>query len=77
MLTHNKGSVNWYEICKNPIVGSLINELCHTLTTNGGYTLTPEGERVLVCLSGWGEIALAFPELAPQLAALQVPLTLI
>lgn len=54
--------VNWYEICKNPIVDSLITEPCQTLTTNGGYTLTPEGERVLGCLSG-GAVALAIPEL--------------
>ena len=37
-------------------------EPCHTLTTTGGYTLTPEGERVLACLGG-GAASLAFPEL--------------
>ncbi|WP_148687535.1 hypothetical protein [Candidatus Nitrosocosmicus hydrocola] len=41
---------------------TLVTEPCHTLTTNGGYTLTPEGERVLACLGG-GAAALAFPEL--------------
>lgn len=45
-------SVNWFEICKNPIVDSLITEPCHILATNSGYTLTPEGERVLACLGG-------------------------
>ncbi len=63
-------NVNWYKLCKNPIVDSLITEPCHTLTTNGGYTLTPEGERVLACLGG-GAVALAAPELAPPLAALK------
>ena len=55
-------NVNWFEICKNPIVDTLISEPCHTLTTNGGYTLTPEGERVLACLGG-GAAALAIPEI--------------
>lgn len=55
-------NVNWFKICKNPIVDRLITEPCHTLTTNGGYTLTPEGEKVLACLGG-GAVALAIPEL--------------
>jgi hypothetical protein len=62
--------VNWYEIFKKAIVDSLITEPCNTLTTNGGYTLTPEGERVLACLGG-GALALAAPELAPALKGLK------
>jgi hypothetical protein len=62
VMAQSNPRVNWYEICKNPIVDSLITEPCHTLTKNGGYTLTPEGERVLACLGG-GAAALAFPEL--------------
>lgn len=60
--SRGSSNVNWYEICKNPIVDSMITEPCHTLTTNGGYTLTPEGERVLACLGG-GAAALAIPEI--------------
>ncbi len=55
-------SVNWYNLCTNPIVDILISEPCSTLTTNGGYTLTPEGERVLACIGG-GALALAQPEI--------------
>lgn len=57
-----RSSINWYELCINPVVDILISEPCSTLTTNGGYTLTPEGERVLSCLGG-GALALAQPEL--------------
>lgn len=57
-----RSSINWYELCTNPVVDILISEPCSTLTTNGGYTLTPEGERVLACLGG-GALALAQPEL--------------
>lgn len=56
------GDINWYKICINPIVDILITEPCHTLTTNGGYTLTPQGEKVLACLGG-GAASLAFPEI--------------
>ncbi len=55
-------SINWYKICKNPIVDRLITEPCNTLTTNGGYTLTSEGQRVLACL-GEGAVALVIPQL--------------
>ncbi|VFJ12614.1 hypothetical protein [Candidatus Nitrosocosmicus franklandus] len=59
----NRG-VNWYEICKNPIVDMAIAEPCGTLTTNGGHTLTPEGERVLACIGGGAAAILAgHPEL--------------
>lgn len=46
----------------NPIIDTLNLEPCYTLTTNGGYTLTPQGERVLAFLRG--RVAdLAIPEL--------------
>lgn len=45
-----------------------IAESCGTLTTNGDYSLTPEGERVLACLSG---VALAIVEGQPELLALK------
>ena len=54
----------------NPIVDSLISESCHTLMTNGGYTLTPEAERVLACLGG-GAVALVAPQLTHALTALK------
>jgi hypothetical protein len=57
-----RSSINWYELCTNPVVDILISEPCGTLTTDDGYTLTPEGERVLACLGG-GALALAQPEL--------------
>ena len=63
----NRG-VNWYEICKNPIVDMAIAEPCSTLTTNGGYTLTPEGERVLACIGGGAAAILAGQ---PELLALK------
>ena len=40
----------------------MITEPCHTLTINGGYTLTSQGEKVLAC-SGGGAASLAFPEI--------------
>jgi hypothetical protein len=60
--------INWYELCKNPLVDTMITEPCHELTTNGGYTLTPEGERVLACLGGGAAAILAEQ---PQLLALK------
>jgi hypothetical protein len=46
----------------------LISQPCGELTTDGGYTLTPEGERVLACLGGGAATVLAG---APQLLALK------
>jgi hypothetical protein len=63
-----KRGINWYEICKNPIIDRSIAEPCSTLTTNGGYTLTPEGERVLACIGGGAAAILAG---IPQLLALK------
>ena len=60
--TAQKQGINWYKLCTNPIVDILITEPCSTLTTNGGYTLTQEGNRVLSCLGG-GALALTQPEL--------------
>jgi len=67
-MAQNSPRVNWYEICKNPIVDMAISEPCSTLTTHGGYTLTPEGERVLACLTGGAAAILAGQ---PQLLALK------
>lgn len=68
IMAQSGPSVNWYEICKNPIVDTAIAEPCSTLTTNWGYTLTPEGEHVLACLSGG---ALAVVAGQPELLALK------
>jgi len=46
----------------------LISQPCSELTTNSGYTLTPEGERVLACLGGGAAAILAG---APQLLVLK------
>lgn len=61
-IAQNDPRINWYELCTNPIVDILISEPCSTLTKDGGYALTKEGERVLSCLGG-GALALAQPEL--------------
>ncbi len=64
VLAQSGQSVNWFELCKNPVVDILISEPCHELTTNGGYTLTPKGERVLACLGGGAAAILAgYPQL--------------
>ncbi len=53
--------INWGAICRNPFVDKLISEPCATLTTNGGYQLTPQGERALACIAGGGTLLLADP----------------
>ncbi len=68
ILGQNGPRINWFEICKNPIVDLAIAEPCHELTTNGGYTLTPKGERVLACIGGGAAAVLAG---YPQLLALK------
>lgn len=68
VMAQNNPRVNWYEICKNPIVDMAIAEPCSSLTTNGGYTLTPEGERVLACIGGGAAAVLAGQ---PQLLTLK------
>ena len=49
---------NWGALCSNPIVDGYISEPCDTLTTNGGYQLTPQGERAIACIAG-GALLLA------------------
>lgn len=62
--------INWDEICRNPIVDAVIVEPCSTLTTNRGYTLTYEGERVLRCIAG-GAVLLIYDPSGQTLAAAQ------
>ncbi len=62
--------INWGEVCRNPLIDSLITEPCETLTTPDGYTLTSEGNRVfLVCIGG-GVLAtiLGYPEVTASVA---------
>lgn len=66
--TNNNG-INWGEICQNPLVDALISEPCNILTTNNGYTLTPEGERVLGCIAGGGILLFIDPTGATLAAA--------
>jgi hypothetical protein len=54
-------SINWGQLCRNPIVDLLITEPCYTLTTRDGYTLTSEGERVIRCLAAGGVLLLYDP----------------
>ena len=56
-----RSGINWWEICRNPIVDTLISEPCNTLTTNGGYELTAEGETVISCIAGGGTLLLIDP----------------
>ena len=56
-----RSGINWGDICRNPVVDMLISEPCNTLTTNGGYQLTAEGERVIACIAGGGALMLVDP----------------
>ena len=50
-----EGKVYWYNVCKSPLVDSLIREDCSGLVSNhdpGGYGFSEEGWRVLQCLGG-------------------------
>ena len=44
--------INWFDICKHPLVDTMITEPCDTLTSPDGHTLTPKGEHVLGCIGG-------------------------
>ena len=60
-IQQQQRSINWGQLCRNPIVDLLITEPCHTLTTRDGYTLTSEGERVIRCLAAGGVLLLYDP----------------
>ena len=62
--------INWLELCMNPLVDYVITESCSTLTIPDGYTLTPEGQRVLRCLAGGALGGLLAPELITQIRQL-------
>lgn len=66
---HSNGPrINWREICENPIVHILVSQPCSSLTSYDGYTLTKEGERVLLCIAG-GAVSILIGK--PQLIALK------
>jgi hypothetical protein len=50
--TNTQSRINWGEVCRYPVVDERIIEPCETLTSPDGYTLTPEGQRVLKCIGG-------------------------
>ena len=54
----------------NPLVDFVITEPCSTLTALDGYTLTPEGERVLSCLAGGALVGILAPELLVEIREL-------
>ena len=56
---NQRSGINWLQVCRTPIVDMAIAEPCESLTTPGGYSLTPEGNRVLACVLGAG-ILLAY-----------------
>jgi hypothetical protein len=60
LVVPSEQGINWGAICRNPFVDKLISEPCDTLTTNGGYQLTPQGERAIACIAG-GFLLLADP----------------
>jgi copper-binding protein NosD len=43
--------INWLELCRTPIIDSLITEPCETLITPDGQSPTTEGLRVLACVA--------------------------
>ena len=61
MNSYSQLRINWGDICRNPLVDNIISEPCSSLTTNNGYTLTAEGERVVACLAGGGLLMLIDP----------------
>ena len=40
---NQRSGINWLQVCRTPIVDMAIAEPCESLTTPGGYSLTPEG----------------------------------
>lgn len=46
----SSNSVNWLELCQSPLIDLLIAEPCETLSSHGGYQLTPEGQKVWGCI---------------------------
>jgi hypothetical protein len=54
----------------DPLVDYVITEPCSTLTTPDGYSLTPEGQRVLSCLALGALVGILDPELLIQLREL-------
>jgi hypothetical protein len=63
-----QGVINWGEVCRHPFVDPFIREPCHTLTTRDGYTLTPEGIRVIRCIAA-GLVLLIYDPSEKTLAA--------
>jgi hypothetical protein len=53
--------INWLQLCRNPVVDTVIVEPCETLTTSGGYELTSEGQRVVGCILSAGVLLVADP----------------
>lgn len=43
---------NWLEVCKSPIIDSVVEQPCETLATPDGYHLSAEGIRVFACILG-------------------------
>lgn len=69
-VSSQQNRINWLEICMNPLVDYVITEPCSTLATPDGYTLTPEGERVLRCLAGGALVGLLAPEMLIEIKEL-------
>jgi hypothetical protein len=63
-----QGVINWGEVCRHQLIDPFIREPCHTLTTRDGYTLTPEGIRVIRCIAA-GLVLLIYDPSGKTLAA--------
>jgi hypothetical protein len=57
----SSSGINWGKLCRNSIIDAVVVEPCETLTTPDGYTLTPDGQRVVKCIAGGGLLLLADP----------------
>jgi hypothetical protein len=69
-LQPQQNRINWLEICMDPLVDYVITEPCSTLTTADGFTLTPEGQRVLSCLAVGALVGILDPALLIQIREL-------
>ncbi len=58
---NHQSGINWLQLCRNPIVDMAIAEPCESLTTPDGYSLTPQGMRVVACFLGAGVLLVYYP----------------
>ena len=69
-VPQQQARINWGDLCMNPLVDYVITEPCSTLTSPDGYTLTSEGQRVLMCLAGGALVGILAPDVLVQIRQL-------